>query len=110
MKMIEVRPDQTIMDIAIQEYGTLDGVYKLLEDNQYLAFDYTVKLTDHVAGQWPVVDGYEIVDPGFTDISFPLVPGQTIAVDEAWEGRDKLVINRLSGVEIVTGYAVKPNN
>ncbi|MBY0244932.1 MAG: hypothetical protein K2Q03_05705 [Sphingobacteriaceae bacterium] len=33
MRRIEVQYKQTLLDIALQEYGSIDGVYWLVEDN-----------------------------------------------------------------------------
>jgi hypothetical protein len=34
MRVIEVKKDQSLFDIAIQEYGDITGVFDIVEDNE----------------------------------------------------------------------------
>jgi len=43
MQTIKVRKDQTLLDIALQEYGGVNGVFFLVEDNKNL-----IGITDSV--------------------------------------------------------------
>lgn len=36
MRDITVKPNQSLFDIAIQEYGNIEGVFHLVEDNESL--------------------------------------------------------------------------
>lgn len=36
MPSIEVKKDQSLFDIALQEYGSVEGVFLLVEDNAFL--------------------------------------------------------------------------
>ena len=39
MKTITVKPNQTIFDIAIQQYGTCEAIEKILRDNKHIRND-----------------------------------------------------------------------
>lgn len=36
MQIIKIKKDQSLADIALQEYGHIEGIFSLLEDNPYL--------------------------------------------------------------------------
>jgi len=95
---VKVEPNQTLFDVALQVYGTLDGVWKLLEDNTVL-FDKTY-----------YDNGVSIYEQnltmGFTDISMPLVAGQVIEYDATWDGSDRILLKKLKGVVPTTAYAL----
>ena len=45
MRIIKVKKDQSLFDIALQEYGHIEGVYFLVEDNSSL-----IGITDTLHG------------------------------------------------------------
>lgn len=102
MNSIQTIHNQTLMDLAYQLYGTLDGIWKILEDNPGLHFDDTfyktgVELSEHLP------------EEGFNDISMPLNAGQTIYYDPLWEGRDTYMLKKLEGSVLATGYSIHEN-
>lgn len=101
MEKLTVQPGQTLFDIAIQVYGTLDGVWKLLEDNQ-LIYDSTYYKTG-------VPMGEHIPVRNFTDVSMPLVPGQDVLFDPQWKGSDPVVLRKLHGAIPATAHAEMAN-
>lgn len=54
---VTVQHDQTIYDIALQEYGELSAIYSLMEDNSQLSLD-----TDMVEGDVLLIDSTKVVD------------------------------------------------
>lgn len=112
IKRVVIQDDQTLFDIAIQEYGIADAatIKKLLDENPLLAFDYTAKQTDDVAEERIIIDNYEVIEAGFTDIAYPLVKGQTINIDTLYAGKDSAALKQLAGAVIATGYAEPLNN
>lgn len=105
MKQIEVLSEQTLFDLAAQEYGSIEGVWKIMEDNPDLQFDYTARYTDETGEGYPVNENMELSDSSLVDISAPLVPGQLINIDLDFEGIDKNVLKNLQGQIIATGYS-----
>ena len=43
MRTIKVKKDQSLMDISLQEYGNVEGVFLIVEDN-----DKLIGITDNV--------------------------------------------------------------
>jgi len=39
MKSVQVKDQQTVFDIAVQEYGSIEGVFDLLDGNDNLELD-----------------------------------------------------------------------
>jgi len=112
IKQISIQGEQTLFDIAIQEYGNADyeTLWKLLDDNPNLAFDYKAMQTDGVAEEHIVIDNYEVIESGFKDIAYPLVEGQVINIDTEYTGKDNNVLKQIEGTVISTGYAEPLNN
>lgn len=48
MKRINVKPGQSVFDIAIQEYGSAQGVAILMEDNDISALELQVGQELHI--------------------------------------------------------------
>jgi len=95
MKSIVTLPNQTLFDVAIANYGTLDGVIKLLDDNADIQFDtsqFNLGLTVREHN----------VPRGSTDIAMPLIAGQTLTIDEQWAGRNIAVLKALNTYQPVT--------
>ncbi|MBI9055528.1 MAG: hypothetical protein JEY96_17020 [Bacteroidales bacterium] len=112
MISISIQGEQTLFDIAIQEYGKADyeALWKLLDDNPDIAFDYKAMQTDAVAEERVLVDNYEIIESGFKDIAYPLTEGQSINIDSDYSGKDNNVLKQIEGSVIATGYAEPINN
>ena len=101
--IVKVEPNQTLFDVALQVYGTLDGVWKLLEDNTVL-FDKTYYDVGVSMGEYNASD----ID-GFTDITAPLQGGQTLKYDSSWNGADTVMVKKLKGAVPITAYAMEDN-
>lgn len=86
---ITIKERQTIFDLAISYYGTLDGVWKILEDNPDVQFD-----DSYTEIGIPEVEFYP--PEGCTDFSMPLTVGQSIVIDEQWKGRNNDVLKLLN--------------
>jgi len=80
---------QTIFDLAISYYGTLDGVWKILEDNPNIQFDDS--FTDIGI---PEIEYYP--PEGCIDFSMPVKVNQSIEIDSEWEGRNNDVLKLLN--------------
>ena len=81
MKTITVEPNQTIFDLAVQYYGTTEGINEILGNNT-LENDDTSKIA---AGIDPVSDKNFYVD-------LPVKPGTTIIINTG----SKLVKNSVT--------------
>ncbi|MCB6971817.1 MULTISPECIES: hypothetical protein [Butyricimonas] len=81
MKTITVEPNQTVFDLAIQYYGTTEGINEILEDNT-LENDDTSKIA---TGIDPVSDKDFYID-------LPVKPGTTIIINTG----SKLVKNSVT--------------
>lgn len=86
---IVTKERQTIFDLAISYYGTLDGVWKILQDNPNIQFDDS--FTDIGI---PEVEYYPPTD--CVDFSMPVTVGQSIVIDAEWEGRNNDVLKKLN--------------
>lgn len=71
MKKITVKPNQTVYDIAVTEYGTCEAVAEIIADNPELANDDRAKVE---TGVDPVKDKSFYFD-------LALKPGSTIFID-----------------------------
>lgn len=112
MEQITIEGEQTLFDIAIQEYGKADAetLWKILDDNPDLSFDYKAMLTDSVAEGYVIVDNYEVVESGFKDLAYPLSEGQVVNIDSDYAEKENIVLKQIEGVVISTGYAEPINN
>lgn len=112
IKQITIQGEQTLCDIAVQEYGRADHdtIWKILNDNPNIAFDYKARQTDDVTEEKIIVDNYEVIESGFKDIAYPLIEGQSINIDTEYEGKDSNVLKQIEGFVISTGYAEPLNN
>jgi hypothetical protein len=106
MKQITIQAEQTLFDIAIQEYGKADfeALWKILDDNQNIAFDYRARQTDDVAEERIIIDNYEVIDQNFKDIAYPLVARQMINIDTSYSEKENIVLKQIKGTVISTGY------
>lgn len=86
---ITTKERQTIFDLAISYYGTLDGIRKILDDNVNIQFDDSFTEIGI-----PEVEFYPPDD--CVDFSMPLTVGQAIVIDEQWEGRNNDVLKLLN--------------
>lgn len=80
---------QTIFDLAICYYGTLAGVWKILEDNSDLKFD-----TEFV--EIGIAENNFYTPEGCVDFSMPLIENQNVEIDQDWEQRDNSVLKLLN--------------
>jgi|GEM_PF-5530179 len=112
MKKLTIQGEQTLFDIAIQEYGKTDSdtIWKLLLDNPNIAFDYRARQTDSVTQGRIIIDDYEVIESGFNDLAYPLTEGQTINIDPDYPGKENSVLKKIEGKTISTGYAKPLNN
>lgn len=92
---IKTKERQTIFDLAISYYGTLDGVWKILEDNRDIEFDNRfVDIGIEEADFYP--------PEGCIDFSMPVKEGQSIEIDPEWEGRNNDVLKMLNNYKSQT--------
>lgn len=71
MKKVTIKPNQTIYDVALSEYGTCEAVAKVISDNPGLENDSNVKVS---CGIDP------LSDTGFY-LDLPLLPGSIVLID-----------------------------
>lgn len=71
MKKITVKPNQTVYDIAVSEYGTCEAVAEIMADNPDLSNDDRAKVS---TGVDPVSDKSFYFD-------LALKPGNTVLID-----------------------------
>lgn len=88
MKTIQILPRQSLFDIAVQEYGTLDGIYKIIEDNPNIKFDTSYKDIGITEAEHTETAEY--------GIDLPLIAEQSLSIDTEWEGRNVAVLNTLN--------------
>ncbi len=86
MKTIKVEPNQTIYDIAVQYYGTLDGVAELIDLNPGLRNDpqALVDLGINTANN----------DNAFR-MDVAIAPGSVLAYDETSRTIDEKVVRKI---------------
>lgn len=71
MKKVTVKPNQTLYDIAVSEYGTCEAISELIANNPELSNDSQAK----------VAMGIDTVnDPDFY-FDLPLNPGSVVLID-----------------------------
>ena len=71
MKKVTIKPNQTIYDIALSEYGTCEAVAKIINDNPDLANDDSSK----------VLCGIDPINDKGLYLDLPLLPGSTVLID-----------------------------
>lgn len=82
MKTIEVQADQTILDLAMQHYGTADGVSEILRLNPSLEND-----PQRVAAEGRDADAF------YPDLR--LTPGQSVLIDDGGTVIRKSVVKKI---------------
>ena len=82
MKTIEVQTDQTILDIAMQHYGTAEGVSEILRLNPSLEND-----PQRVAAEGRDADAF------YPDLR--LTPGQSVLIDDGGTVIRKSVVKKI---------------
>lgn len=92
MKTIEVQADQTILDLAVQHYGTADGIGEILRLNPILEND----------PKRLAVEG-RLMDAFYPDLR--LKPGQSVQIDDAGTVIRKSVVKKME--RNVTTYMSK---
>ena len=92
MKTIEVQADQTILDLAMQHYGTADGIGEILRLNPTLEND----------PKRLAVEG-RLMDAFYPDLR--LKPGQSVQIDDAGTVIRKSVVKKMG--RNVTTYMSK---
>jgi len=90
MRTIKTVKGQTLMDLAIQEYGNLEAAFQILEDNPRLA-----GLNDYPVGQ--LVDDFCDFD-----FSHPIKPGVEVFINEDSDLVNQGVLKKLSGKTIIS--------
>lgn len=92
MKIIEVQADQTLLDLAVQHYGTAEGVGEILRLNPTLEND----------PKRLAVEG-RLMDAFYPDLR--LKPGQSVLIDDAGTVIRKSVVKKME--RNVTTYMSK---
>lgn len=98
---IKVRANQTIFDIAIEQYGTCDAVAEILSLNSD---------RELINSPRSMVDvGIDYMSDSSLYLNLALQEGQTLTIDENSSLRKSSVIRELQGVEINTYNDGKDN-
>ncbi|MBO5579399.1 MAG: hypothetical protein J5952_03140 [Prevotella sp.] len=92
MKTIEVQADQTILDLAVQHYGTADGVGEILRLNPTLEND-----PKRLAAEGRQMDAF------YPDLR--LTPGQQVIIDDGGTVIRKSTVKKMT--RNVTTYMSK---
>jgi len=92
MKTIEVQADQTILDLAVQHYGTADGVGEILRLNPTLEND-----PKRLAAEGRQMDAF------YPDLR--LAPGQQVVIDDGGTVIRKSIVKKMT--RNVTTYMSK---
>ena len=82
MKTIEVQADQTVLDLAMQHYGTAEGVSEILSLNPSLEND-------------PQRVAEEGREAGAFDPDLRLTPGQSVLIDDGGTVIKKSVVKKM---------------
>lgn len=85
MRQILTVKGQTLSDIAVQEYGNVEGVFQLIADN-------------NLAGMNELPSGYVMPSEASYDISHPLKEGLRINIQDFIEIENTLIANNLTTV------------
>ena len=86
MKTINSIKGQTVSDIAIQEYGNISAIFKLIEDNPQLA------------GQNVFPIGYVVDVNADFDLSYPIIAGTEINITENYTLSKPNIVKQLDTV------------
>lgn len=86
MRQISTVENQTVFDIAVQEYGNMEAAFQILTDNP------------HLAGLNQLPAGYSLpVDIDF-DISYPIQPGTIVHIQRSLPIENTVIANQLNQV------------
>ena len=88
MKKIKIRPGQTVMDIAIQEYGNIEAIFEILDLNTHILNDYP----EHEA----------IADRSEFDLGYSIKTGQELTVNPQSDLFKKSIIEELNNKIIIS--------
>jgi hypothetical protein len=86
MRRILSVKNQTVFDIAVQEYGNVEAAFQILADNP------------HLAGMNDLPSGYELPEGIDFDIAYPIREGQTIYLQQFIEIENTQVAKELETV------------
>jgi hypothetical protein len=86
MRQITTVKDQTIFDIAVQEYGNVELAFQILEDND-------------LSGLNDFPSGHVIISGCQFDLAYPIKTGVVIKIQESLDGENKVVANQLETVK-----------
>jgi hypothetical protein len=85
MRQITTVSNQTVFDIAVQEYGNVELAFQIIQDND-------------LAGLNELPAGHELANGCDFDVSYPLKAGLTINIQESLEGENTVIANQLETV------------
>lgn len=86
MKQITTVKSQTVFDLAVQEYGNMEAVFEIINNNPEL-----IGMNDYP-------DGHSVDETIDFDMSFPIKPGVKILIDETSALYNTVIIKQLSKV------------
>lgn len=92
MRTIKTLKGQTIIDIAIQEYGNIEAVMELVDNNPQLW-----GVNDYPAGS--LVDDFCDFD-----LALPIMQGTKIYVDDDSSLMKMTIIKEMNGKQIISSY------
>jgi hypothetical protein len=85
MRQITTVKNQTIFDLAVQEYGNVELAFQILEDND-------------LTGLNDFPSGHNISAGCDFDIAYPIKEGVTINIQDPLSGENKIIAKQLETV------------
>lgn len=86
MRQIVTIKEQTLLDLAVQEYGTPDALFQIISDNP------------HLAGLNEFPAGHQHPEEADIDISYPIRAGVTIYLQDFIEKENAQVAAQLKEI------------
>jgi|WetSurMetagenome_2_1015567.scaffolds.fasta_scaffold01806_17 hypothetical protein len=85
MRQITTVKNQTIFDLAVQEYGNIELAFQILEDND-------------LSGLNDFPSGHTLTEGCDFDLAYPIKEGVIIEIQDTIDGENKNVANQLETV------------
>ena len=86
MRQIITVENQTVFDIAVQEYGNMEAAFQILTDNP------------HLVGLNQLPAGYTLPTDIDFDISYPIQPGTLLYLQPSLTIENTVIANQLNQV------------
>lgn len=85
MRTITVIKEQTLWDLAVQEYGNAEAAFQILADND-------------LAGLNDLPAGHELAEDCDFDIAYPIKPGVKLVIQDRIEGDNQTIAHQLENI------------